>query len=46
MAEVLEIAAETRAAEIIATAQRIGLRMPDTAAQNFADERKGFDSFQ
>lgn len=43
MAEVLEVAAETRAAQIIATAQRIGLRMPDSAFEQFAEEIADFE---
>lgn len=46
LAEILEIAAEKRAAEIIGIAQRIGLRMPDNAATQFALERKGFGDFE
>jgi len=45
MAEVLEIAAEKRAAQIIATAQRIGLRAPEGAAAAFAAERDEFGDF-
>ncbi len=40
--EILEIAAEKRAAEIITTARRIGLQLPATDADSFARERAGF----
>ncbi|MGZ5095231.1 MAG: AlbA family DNA-binding domain-containing protein, partial [Burkholderiales bacterium] len=43
MAEVLEVAAETRAAQIVATAQRIGLRIPDSALKQFAKEISDFE---
>lgn len=43
--EILTIAAQKRAAEIIATAQHIGLRMPDTDATQFAREREQFGGF-
>lgn len=46
LSEVLEIAAEKRAAEIISIAQRIGLRMPDDAATQFARERADFGDFE
>ena len=46
MAELVEIAAEKRAAQIIATAQRIGLRMPDAAADQFRREREDFGDFE
>jgi hypothetical protein len=46
LSEVLEIAAEKRAAEIISIAQRIGLRMPDDAATQFARERTDFGDFE
>ena len=42
VAEILEVAAEKRAAEIVATAQRIGLRLPDDAQVRFDDERRDF----
>jgi hypothetical protein len=45
LAEILENAAEKRAAEIISLAQRIGLRMPDDAATSFARERADFGDF-
>ena len=40
--EIIEIAAEKRAAEIIATARRIGLQMPAADADAFAIERTRF----
>lgn len=43
MAELVEVAAERRAAQIIGTAQRAGLRMPEHDAVAFAREREGFD---
>lgn len=43
VAEILEIAAEKRAAEIIGTAQRIGLRLPPQARDEFAKERVAFE---
>jgi len=42
MAEIIEIAAEKRAADIISTAQRIGLRMPSSDRDSFARERSEF----
>jgi predicted HTH transcriptional regulator len=42
MEEIVEIAAEKRAGEIIATAQRIGLRMPASDQEAFAKERTAF----
>lgn len=42
MAEIVEIAAIKRAAEIIATAQQIGLRMPDNAGDQVRRERQDF----
>lgn len=42
MEEVIEIAAEKRAAEIVATAQRIGLRLPAAAEESFVRERSDF----
>lgn len=43
--EILAIAAQKRAAEIITTAQKIGLRMPDSDAAQFARERNEFGGF-
>ena len=43
--EILTIAAQKRAAEIIATAQQIGLRMPDSDAAQLAREREQFGGF-
>jgi len=45
VAEVIEVAAEKRAAEIIATAQRIGLRLPPADRDHFAEERRNFGDF-
>ena len=46
VAEIIEVAAEKRAASIIATAQRIGLRMPDDTATLFRRERGDFGGFE
>jgi predicted HTH transcriptional regulator len=46
VAEIIEVAAEKRAASIIATAQRIGLRMPDDTATMFRRERGDFGGFE
>ena len=40
--EIIDIGMEMRAAELIASAQRIGLRMPDDARNAFAREREAF----
>ncbi|MHB8415750.1 MAG: ATP-binding protein [Acidiferrobacteraceae bacterium] len=45
IAEIIEVAAEKRAQEIIATAQRIGLRMPDSDRALFESERRAFGDF-
>jgi len=45
VSEILEVAAEKRAGEIIATAQRIGLRMPPDDRTRFAAERTAFGDF-
>lgn len=42
LAEILEISAERRAAEIISLSQRIGFQMPDTVNDAFAREREDF----
>jgi predicted HTH transcriptional regulator len=44
--EIIEVAAEKRAASIIATAQRIGLRVPDDTATMFRKERGDFGGFE
>lgn len=44
VAEILEIAAEQRATEIISTAQRMGLRLPSQARDEFARERASFEN--
>jgi predicted HTH transcriptional regulator len=46
VAEIIEVAAEKRAASIIATAQRVGLRMPDDSTTLFQNERDGFGGFR
>jgi predicted HTH transcriptional regulator len=46
VAEILEIAAEKRAAEIISTAQRLGLRMPERDRERFDRERAAFEEGQ
>jgi predicted HTH transcriptional regulator len=40
--DLMELASENRAAEIVATAQRIGLRLPSTDIESFARERADF----
>jgi predicted HTH transcriptional regulator len=45
VAELIEIAAEKRAADIISTAQRIGLKMPEQDRDLFAAERADFEDF-
>lgn len=45
VAEIIEAAAEKRAGEIIATAQRVGLRMPVEDRDRFAEERVDFGDF-
>ncbi len=44
VAEIIEIAAEKRAREIITTAQRIGLRLPDDAAEIMRGQRREFSA--
>lgn len=46
VAEILEIAAEKRAAEIISTAQRLGLQMPERDREHFDRERAAFEEGQ
>ncbi|MHB8152482.1 MAG: hypothetical protein ACYDGW_05915 [Vulcanimicrobiaceae bacterium] len=45
IAEIIEVAAEKRAQEIITTAQRIGLRLPDNDRTLFENERQAFGDF-
>jgi predicted HTH transcriptional regulator len=45
VAEIIEIAAEKRAREIIAMSQRIGLRLPDSGDVAFRRERLDFGDF-
>lgn len=46
VAEIIELAAEKRAAQIIATAQRIGLQMPQRDKTAFEAERADFEDFR
>ena len=45
VAEIIEVAAESRARDIIATAQRIGLTLPDQTQTLFERERQDFGDF-